>query len=122
MFEFGPQGSPCVSFARVSEAPDVVRKPLPDAAPCVGPTAHGVADDAVMKGEVLKTQLPGYWGLPRQEAAGGVESSRHTSPRVSVARVLASTALFSCKPIYRTVLEGACGARRHADAVASAVR
>ena len=82
LFEFGPQSSPCVSFARVSEAPDVVRKPLPDAAPCAGPTAHGVADDAVMKGEVLKTQLPGFGGLPRLEAAGGVESSRQTSPCV----------------------------------------
>ena len=91
------------SFARVREVPDVVEKPLaamragtsgaaepwwptaqdgktplPEAAPCAGPTAHGAAD-VVMEGEVFQTQLPAYWDLPRSQAAGGAESSRQTS-------------------------------------------
>ena len=92
-----------ISLARVPEVPDVVKTPLaamsagtsgiaepwwpaaqdgktplPEAAPCAGPTAHGAAD-VVMEGEVFQTQLPAYWDLPREQAASGDESSRQTS-------------------------------------------
>ena len=55
------------------------KTPLPEAAPCAGPGAHGAAD-VVMEGEVFQTQLPGsrYWDLPSEQAASDDESSRQT--------------------------------------------